>query len=84
MANPATMFLLKCLVDRARQCEALTLDGDIPGLFDSNFLLREQLIGERRGLLTFERLLKDQLQEITTEIKEQNEKRPEPDDGLGS
>jgi hypothetical protein len=53
----------------------LVFDGEIPGLLDEKFLLREQIIGEVRGQRWLIRRVNSEITKLTEQIKEPNAKR---------
>lgn len=70
------MMLLARLSEDTKQVKTVILYDDPPGMFDSKFLLREQLIGEQRGLeraLEIVLLKREELQKQIKETENENE-----------
>jgi hypothetical protein len=75
-------MLLEQLSSEAKKAKTIILYDDPPGINESRFLLREQLIGEQRGLeRALDIVLVKREQLITEESKKtDNETAIEPDD----
>lgn len=60
------------LREEAKRTKVYVLYDEAPGLFDKRFLLREQLIGEQRGLERPQELVDLRLRELAESEKQQN------------
>lgn len=49
LSHPVTAFLLETMANNVQTIQNIILDGEGVSLFNEQFLLREQLIGEQRG-----------------------------------
>lgn len=79
--HPVTAYLIEELTKKAIATKKAVLYDDPPGIFEPRFLLREQLIGEQRGLespIDIVNTLRDKLvEEETSKDKNENEQLTE-------
>ena len=70
LSHPVTELVYRKLRADAIQAKGVILYGETPSLFDPTFMLREQLIGEVRGLERVEDIVNLKLKELTDEEKQ--------------
>jgi hypothetical protein len=69
LEHPVTEFLLAKIREESKALKITVLYDEVPGLFDARFLLREQNIGEQRGLERPQSIVEDKLTELINSEK---------------
>ena len=78
LANPVTQTVLTKLRTEIRVTQGGVLYNDPPGMFEARFLLREQLIGEQRGLGRVDEIIHGLVEKYKeTKTNEVNSESPE-------